>query len=102
MDMDGIECCAPPKAATRETGNGVLDRAAWTSRVMRRGEAFRRRVKEAEGDAARLADLLAEAVDMAYGRRGTSELEAAEAAWCLQTVRVAYQAARMRDAEKPE
>lgn len=75
----------------------ALVRIAAMHRAMDRGEAFRQRVREAAGDAARLADLMAEAVDMLRGSRenASSRLDAVEADYCLDTVRAAYLAARV-------
>lgn len=69
-----------------------------------RGREFRQRVTEAEGDAVKCADLMAEAIAMhreqrpleAVGRdgRNTLAMEELEAMYCLDAARAAYLLAR--------
>lgn len=69
-----------------------------------RGEEFRQRIKDAEGDAVRCADLMAEAIAMdrearglgIIGRDGRSvfEFERLQACYCLDDARAAYLRAR--------
>lgn len=68
------------------------------------GESFRHRVAEAEGDAVRCADLMAEAIAMHREQRGLETvgrdgravltMESLEAMYCLDAARDAYLRAR--------
>lgn len=72
--------------------------------AIERGQEFRKRVSEAEGDSVRCADLMAEAIAMDREARGTEvvgrdgrvmvSMESLEAAYCLDAARSAYLAAR--------
>jgi len=68
------------------------------------GESFRQRVAEAEGDAVRCADLMAEAIAMHREQRGLETvgqdgravltMESLQATYCLDAARDAYLRAR--------
>lgn len=72
--------------------------------AMARGEEFRERVKAAEGDSVRCADLMAEAIAMDREARGHGfvghdgrsffEFERLQACYCLDAARDAYLRAR--------
>lgn len=69
-----------------------------------RGDEFKRRVADAEGDATRCADLMAEAIAMDREARGLGvvgsdgraflEMERMQACYCLDEARAAYLRAR--------
>jgi hypothetical protein len=85
-------------------GRSGLERLDAIPAVIAAGEEFRARLAEAEGDAVRCADLMAEAIDIArssrmfeaVGRDGRVmfSMEALEAAHCLDAARAAYARAR--------
>lgn len=85
----------------RRTGN---DRVMAIPAAVAKSEEFRGRVKEAEGDAVRLADLMADAIAMdraarsleAVGKDGKQffAMERLAACWCLDAAREAYLRAR--------
>jgi hypothetical protein len=72
--------------------------------AVQRADEFKVRVKEAEGDTIRCADLMAEAIQMQYDANGIGtvgndgrafvEMESIAAAWCLIAARDAYFRAR--------
>lgn len=81
-----------------------LQRLDAITAAVERGEEFQRRVMEAEGDAVKCADLMAEAIAMAQearshepvGRDGRSIVcvEEIKAAHCMNDARAAYLRAR--------
>lgn len=85
----------------RRTG---LQRLDAIPAAIERGEEFQRRVVDAEGDAVRCADLMAEAIAMARESRGfepvgrdgraTVCMEEIKAAHCMDNARAAYLRAR--------
>jgi hypothetical protein len=72
--------------------------------AIERGDEFQRRVVEAEGDAVKLADMMAEAIALARESRGhepvgrdgraTVCVEEIKAAHCMDAARMAYLRAR--------
>ena len=72
--------------------------------AIERGEELQRRIKAAEGDAVKCADLMAEAISMANESRGlevvgrdgrkTVTVEEIKAAHCMNDARIAYLKAR--------
>jgi len=78
--------------------------------VIARTDEFRRRVAEAEGDAVRCADLMAEAIAIDREARGLSpvgrdgrsyfEFERMNACYCLDDARAAYLKARGSNSAK--
>jgi hypothetical protein len=72
--------------------------------AVQRADEFKARVKAAEGDAVKCADLMAEAIQMHYEANGIGtvgndgrvfvEMESLAASWCLIDAREAYLRAR--------
>jgi hypothetical protein len=101
-EMDVSNLAPTTERAERRRTN--RDRMAAMAETMQRGEGFRSRITEAGVDVLRLADLMAEAIEMAREARGVEVvggdgrtvfgMEEMQAAYCLDAARAAYLVAR--------